>query len=252
MDLQLQHKRVIITGGTRGIGLATARAFAAEGCRLGLLARGAEGLALAADTLRGLGAEVYTTTADVCQPHEEALSRLISALGGVDIAVANAGASAVGPVLSAPDEVWRGQWELNFLSAPRLLRACAPHFAAQGGGSMVAISSISAAENFGSPAYIASKAPLHAFVKSAAKEGAAQHIRVNAVAPGSILFPGGSWDRRRVHEPERFHKVLSEMPFGRLGRPEEVADAILYLSSPRASWVSGTVLVVDGAQSNRF
>jgi 3-oxoacyl-[acyl-carrier protein] reductase len=252
MNLDIQGKRVLITGGTRGIGRATARAFAAEACTLGLVARGAQGLEDTAAELRAAGATVHTAIADVSQAHEGALSALIEALGGVDIAVSNAGASAAGPALEAADDVWRGQWELNFLSAVRLLRACAPHFARQGGGCLTAISSISAQEAFGYPAYVSSKAPLHAFAKTAAKEGAAKNIRVNCVAPGSILFPGGSWDRRRTQEPERFAQVQREMPFGRFGTPEEVAAAVLFLSSPRASWISGTVLVVDGAQSNRF
>lgn len=254
MNLELQGKRAIVTGGSRGIGLAIAKALAEEGCSIGLIARGAEGLARAAREIRQLGAHVAYAAADVTDSaqHDAALAQLVRELGGVEIAVANAGGSAPGDALDAGDDVWRGQWELNFLSAARLLRGCAPHMERAGYGSCIVVSSISGLEDFGKPGYVAAKAALHGLTKSAAREGAPKGIRVNAIAPGSILFPGGSWDRRRTDVPDYYRQVEDSIPFGRLGTPAEIANVAAFLASPKASWVSGAVVVVDGCQTHRI
>jgi 3-oxoacyl-[acyl-carrier protein] reductase len=254
MDLQLQNKRAIITGGSRGIGLSIAKTLAQEGCSIGLMARGEADLLQAEKALREMNVTVFSAVADVTQNEtfNAALSSLIEKLGGVEIAVANAGASAQGPALSAPDETWRAQWELNFMSAVRLLRGCAPSMEKAGYGAFTIISSISGLEAFGYPAYIAAKAPLQALAKVASKEGAAKNIRVNCVAPGSIMFPGSSWDKRLKTDPARVEQVAKSIPFGRLGTPEEIANVVAFLSSPKSSWVTGTTVVVDGGQINRI
>lgn len=254
MDLELAGRRAIVTGGSRGIGLAIAKALAAEGCAVGILARGEAGLERAAEELRRSGGRVAWAAADVTDAaaHDRALERLAADLGGVEIAVANAGGSAPGGVFEADDELWRSQWELNFLPAVRLLRWCAPRMERAGYGSFLVVSSISGLEAFGRASYVAAKAALHGFVKSAAREGAPRGIRVNAIAPGSIVFPGGSWDRRRREDPAAYRQVEASIPFGRLGTPEEVANVAAFVASPKASWVSGAVLVVDGCQTVSF
>lgn len=253
MDLELRGKRAVITGGSRGIGLAIAKGLAAEGCAVGLIARGMEGLQRAEEELRAAGATVAVAAADVTDAasHDAAVHALAAALGGVDIAVANAGGSQPGNVFDA-DEIWRQQWELNFLSAVRLFRTTTPYLEQAGGGSFVVISSISGLEAFGRPSYVTAKAALHGFGKSAAMEGAQLGIRVNCVAPGSIVFPGGSWEQRRVEDPDYYRRVEKSIPRGRLGTPEEVADVVTFLASPRSSWVDGAVIVVDGGQTRRF
>jgi 3-oxoacyl-[acyl-carrier protein] reductase len=244
MDLQLQGKRALVTGGTRGIGLAIVQALVAEGCRVGVIARGEEGLARVRAAL-----PVHVAAGDVTDTasHDAAVAQLLAQLGGLDVAVANAGGSAAGRSDEAPDELWRAQLELNHLSAMRLLRATAP--ALEGHGSLTIISSISGFEAFGHPAYVAAKAAVHAYAKVAAKEVGPRGIRVNCVAPGSILFPGGSWERRIRADPGRWNAYVASLPFARLGTPEEVARAVLFVASPAASWISGAILPVDGAQS---
>ena len=253
MNLELNGKCALVTGGSAGIGFAIASALAAEGCDIGICGRDSEKLEQALDRLRAHGVNVVGLAADVTirEQAEEFVEACGTLLGGVDVLVNNVGGSVGGPLMSSSDDDWLATLELNVVQTVRMIRLVAERMAATGGGAIVNISSISGwhPQLSGTLQYGAAKAALVYLTEPLALELADARIRVNTVSPGSILWDGGGWHRYRSENPGLFAQhVEDSFPHARLGTDEEVATAVAFLASERASWINGRHLPVDGLQ----
>jgi 3-oxoacyl-[acyl-carrier protein] reductase len=241
MTFDFAGRRVLVAGGSRGIGRAIALGFARAGAKVSACARGADGLA----ALQAEGV-AHVRPADLGDAAQVAawVDAAAAALGGIDVLVNNA--SGFG--MADAEEAWRLGFDIDVMATVRASNAALAHLRASR-GCIVNTTSISGlASTRRSPAYAAVKALVINYTASQASMYAPDGIRVNAIAPGSIEFPGGTWEKRRESDPALYGRILASIPFGRLGTPEEVADVALFLASPLARWVTGQTIVVDGGQ----
>ena len=258
MELGLNGKTAIITGGSRGLGLAAAHALIAEGTNVMVCARGEDALKSAAQSLQDAaasGARAAYAVADVSTEAgvKSVVDAAVREFGGIDVLVNNVGLAKGADLEATTDADWQEAFDQTLFPAIRMSRLAVPHIRKRGGGSIVIVSSIFGRESGGRMTYNAVKAAEISLTKSLAQQLAKDQIRVVSVAPGSIMFEGGSWWKRQQSDPEGIAKfVKQELPFGRFGKPEEVGAAIAFLASPKASWISGTTVVVDGCQSRMF
>ena len=252
MDLHHKGKRALITGGTKGIGRAIAFGLAAEGCDVAICARSVEGVKGTVAALKATEVSAYGEALDVSDGAalEKFIDRAAGLMGGLDILVCNASALASG----SDEDSFRQAFEVDLMHTRNAAEAAIPHLAKSGAGSIVAISSISGSEDYGygSSAYGTMKAALFFYMKSLARHVAAQGIRANVVSPGTTWFEDGFWDDVKKNDPETFARNVADNPMKRMARPEEIADMVVFLSSARASFVSGANVVVDGTLTVRI
>ncbi len=252
MDLGLNGKVALVTGSSRGIGRAIALGLAEEGCSVSLCARGAEKLHQTETEVRAHGVQTVATTVDMMQADaaQQVVQNTLDALGPIDILINNVGGSQWTPFGDVADEEWNEIFDMNLWAAVRSTRAALPSMQEHGRGVIITISSIFGRESGGPVTYNAAKAAEISMAKTLAKELAPSGIRVNTIAPGSIIFPGGNWQKRLDADPEGIGNFVNqEIPWGRFGKPEEVANVVVFVASPRASWVTGACINVDGCQS---
>ena len=253
MDMNLKGKIALVTGGNRGIGLATAMGLATEGCDVAICARREETLAEAAARVEALGVRVAAIRADVQDAEDAArfVEESAARLGGIDILINNVGGRSGDRLMDSTDEDWVETFDKNVFHGVRLTRLVVPHMRARGGGSVVFISSISGwiPQLSGAVQYGASKAAQIFMAEPMALELVHDRIRVNVVSPGSIIFEGGGWDGMRQEKPEVFAAYERDgFPMGGLGSPEDVADVVVFLASDRARWVNGENVRADGLE----
>jgi 3-oxoacyl-[acyl-carrier protein] reductase len=246
MELELRGRNAIITGGSRGIGRAIAITFANAGANVSICARGEEALRDTESEIRRGGHKVHAMTCDLANP--EPVSKYVTAaaeaLGGIDVIVNNA--SGFGA--RDDEEAWSKSIDVDLLASVRASRAALPYLESSH-GSIIYISSISGLRHSPrNPAYGAVKAALIQYTLTQAALYASRHVRVNAIAPGSIEFPGGSWERRKTTDAKLYNATLSRIGAGRMGTPQEIANVALFLASSAASWVTGQTIAVDGGQ----
>ncbi|NYG48480.1 3-oxoacyl-[acyl-carrier protein] reductase [Bradyrhizobium sp. IAR9] len=250
MKLELNDRVALVTGASRGIGLAIATTLAAEGAKVALAARGSEALNAARGAIGGSGS---VHVADVTDP--AAAKALVAGIekqwGRLDILVCNVGSGASVPPGKETAAEWSRVMDLNLFAATNMIEAARPLMArGSGDRSIVCISSIAGMAALGAPVtYYGAKAALNATVRGLARPLALEGIRINAVAPGNILSADGTWARKLVENRQAVDDMLQrEVALRRLGTPEEIADVVTFLASPRAAFITGSVMVADGGQ----
>jgi len=247
MDLKLKGKCVIVTGGSKGIGLAIAEEFAKEGAAVSICARGQENLDKARKLIERAGGTVHAKTCDVSYPSalQEYIESAVTALDGLNILVNNP--SGFGR--TDDEQGWQVGLDIDLMALVRGSWAAVPHIEKAGGGALIHTSSISGlTSSLRTPPYGAVKAAVIQYTKTQALQLAKKNIRVNCIAPGSIEFPGGTWDDAKQNNPTLYAGIQNSIPFGRLGEPDEVAKLAVFLGSDAASWITGETIAVDGGQ----
>lgn len=246
MNLGLSGKNAVVTGASRGIGKSIALALAGEGANLAICSRGEEALRSAESEIMEKGVKVFASTCDV--GNRDSVNGFLesarSKLGSIDILVNNVSAIRFGD----EDIDWEASVNIDLMGSVWATRKVIPWMMEAGGGSILFISSISALEAGSPPSYAAMKAAIISYSKTLAVDLASKHIRVNTIAPGSIEFDGGVWDMVKQNNRPLYDMVLSGIPSGRMGTPGEVGDVAVFVVSPRASWLTGTCISVDGGQ----
>ncbi len=248
MNIDLTGQRVIVTGGSRGIGRAIALAVASAGAHVSICARGAEALEAARAAIAGHCVTAHAARCDLADGEAVAnyIADAATALGGVDILVNNA--SGFGS--TDDEEGWEKSLSVDLLATVRATRAATPYLEKSTAAAILNISSTAAFHpSVRTTPYGVAKSAVIQYTRNRAAALAGQHIRVNCIAPGSIEFPGGSWEKRKTDNPQLYNSILRGIPFGRLGQPEEVAQVALFLVSPLAGWVTGQTIMVDGGQT---
>jgi 3-oxoacyl-[acyl-carrier protein] reductase len=249
MDLRLKGRKAIITGGSRGLGRAAAETLAAEGCDVAICSRGAEGVETAKKSLEAKGVKVFGQAVDVGD--KDALEGFIAAaiadLGGLDILVSNPSGG------NGMDEAaWKANFDVDLMGAVRSVNAAVPALSESDAASVIFISSTAAVETFMGPtSYNAIKAALITHANGLSQALAPKGIRINTVSPGPIMVEGGSWDMIKTHREEMYNATVAQIPAGRLGTDQEVADAIVFLSSPLSAFTTGVNFVIDGGFTKR-
>jgi 3-oxoacyl-[acyl-carrier protein] reductase len=249
VDLGLHGKKAIVTGATRGIGRAIAQRLAEEGCDVAICARTAADVATTVKELEATGRRAFGQAVDAADG--DALRAFIyasaQAFGGLDVFVSNTSGALGG---ENDEDSWRRGVEIDVLGTVRGCEAALPYLVASGAGAIVVVSTAAVSEIVGSRrAYNGVKAAIHPYIKALARDVAPDNVRCNIVSPGTILHPGSVWDERRLHRPNEYAQAVASNPMGRLGTADEVADAVVYLASARASFITGANLVCDGART---
>lgn len=244
MKLGLEGKTALVSGASRGIGLAISRALHGEGCNIALAARGREGLEAAAASMPNASVHLGDAVTDAKAIVEDAAEKW----NGLDILICNVGSGASVQPGTEDETELRRMFDLNLYSALNMIAAARPRLTS--GGAIVCISSICGLAALGAPVgYSAAKAALNAAIKSLMRPLAAQGLRINAIAPGNILFEGSTWDRKLKDDKAGVEAMLArEVALGRLGTPDEIASLAVFLASPRAAFITGSVYVADGGQ----
>ena len=247
MQISFKGKKAVVAGGSRGIGRAIALAYAADGAEVAICARGAEGVKAAEAELKRYGGKVFGMACDLSDGAAVAryINEAAQALGGIDILVNNA--SGFG--MKDDESGWLASVDIDLMATVRATQAAAPFLEKDGGGVIINIASISGYMAVArSIPYAAVKAAVINYTAGQGLALAPKRIRVNAIAPGSIEFPGGTWEKRKTTDPKLYEGTLRKIPWGRYGTAEEIAKVAVFLASDMASWVTGQTIVVDGGQ----